>query len=35
MRGANAKIMEIREDYKRLYNQESVLRSDGYNIISF
>lgn len=35
MRGANAALNQIREDYKRLYQQESVLRADGYNIISF
>ena len=35
MRGANDALNEIRNEYRRLYQQESVLRADGYNIISF
>jgi hypothetical protein len=35
MRGANKALNDIRNDYKRIHQQESVLRADGYNIISF
>jgi hypothetical protein len=35
MRGANAALEQIRQDYKDQYQQESVLRADSYNIISF
>jgi hypothetical protein len=35
MRDANSLIQEIRERYKTRFNQESVLRADGFSIISF
>jgi hypothetical protein len=35
MRNANSLIQEIRDRYKAMFNQESVLRADGYSIISF
>jgi len=35
MKDANAKIEEIRETYKALFLQESVLRADGSSAISF
>lgn len=31
----NKKIQELRQAYKKAYFQESVLRADGYSIISF
>ncbi|QFU87344.1 DUF3574 domain-containing protein [Amycolatopsis sp. YIM 10] len=34
-RAANGEIQEIREDYKRLYEQESVLRADSTEKVSF
>ncbi|AXB44358.1 DUF3574 domain-containing protein [Amycolatopsis albispora] len=34
-RAANGEIQEIREDYKRLYDQESVLRADSTEKVSF
>jgi Protein of unknown function (DUF3574) len=35
MRNANLLIQQIRDRYKARFNQESVLRADGYSIISF
>jgi hypothetical protein len=35
MRDANSLIQQIRDRYKERYQQESVLRADGYSIISF
>lgn len=35
MRNANKYIQEIRELYKQAFQQESVLRVDGYSAISF
>jgi hypothetical protein len=32
---ANKKVQEIREEYKRMFSQESVLRVDSFSIISF
>jgi hypothetical protein len=35
MQNANALIQQIRDDYKTQFGQESVLRADGFNVISF
>lgn len=35
MREANKNIQEIREKYKAMFQQESVLRVDGYAVVSF
>lgn len=35
MQDANAKVQQIREKYKYDFRQESVLRVDGYSLISF
>ena len=32
---ANQSIQEIREKYKAMFKQESVLRVDGYAVVSF
>ena len=32
---ANAKVQQIREKYKSEFRQESVLRVDGYSVVSF
>jgi hypothetical protein len=32
---ANKRIQEIRELYKAAFNQESVLRVDGFSVVSF
>ena len=32
---ANKKVQEIRENYKTAFHQESVLRVDGFSVVSF